>query len=248
MQAIDLVQRATVSAWPGTTLSVLKFPILNPSGKKLFLRTERLKNEGFCRREEAKYRDYLFRETGNIELASLEGSGAMSGSRLRRSTDQPRSALSNSNRSKILPFCPRRTRWQNVYRKRGGRGDLGSFLGKDGRVHAAAASLRPVQSGIRAESLVLRHTGHRSQGSNTGLANHRRIAGSGPAADHLPENVRLQARPDRVRGRDGKGGLSRRRLFYQVRIDRVPRTDLAFSFAFLFRETDAPCLPATSCL
>lgn len=32
VQAVDLVQRATTSIWPGTTLNLLKFPILRPSG------------------------------------------------------------------------------------------------------------------------------------------------------------------------------------------------------------------------
>lgn len=32
IQAVDLVQRATTSLWPGTTLNLLKFPILRPSG------------------------------------------------------------------------------------------------------------------------------------------------------------------------------------------------------------------------
>lgn len=32
IKAVDLVQRATTSLWPGTTLNLLKFPILRPSG------------------------------------------------------------------------------------------------------------------------------------------------------------------------------------------------------------------------
>lgn len=33
-QASDLIQRATTSIWPGTTLNLLKFPVMRPSGKK----------------------------------------------------------------------------------------------------------------------------------------------------------------------------------------------------------------------
>ncbi|CAL7952519.1 unnamed protein product [Xylocopa violacea] len=72
VQAIDLVQRATVSAWPGTTLNLLKFPILNPTGKKLSLRAERLKGERFYRMELSKYRDYQFKRTGNLKFAMFE--------------------------------------------------------------------------------------------------------------------------------------------------------------------------------
>lgn len=73
VQAIDLVQRATVSAWPGTTLNLLKFPILNPTDKKCWLRTIRLTKEQFYRQEDAKYRDYRFNVTGNIKYATLKG-------------------------------------------------------------------------------------------------------------------------------------------------------------------------------
>lgn len=73
VQAVDLVQRATVSAWPGTTLNLLKFPILNPNRKKYSLRIQRLIKEKFYRMQESKYRDYKFKETGNMTFATLEG-------------------------------------------------------------------------------------------------------------------------------------------------------------------------------
>ncbi|XP_074109711.1 nitric oxide-associated protein 1 isoform X2 [Cotesia typhae] len=41
VQAVDLIQRATVSPWPGTTLNLLKFPILNPIKWRLAERFER---------------------------------------------------------------------------------------------------------------------------------------------------------------------------------------------------------------
>ncbi|NXJ77328.1 NOA1 protein, partial [Trogon melanurus] len=44
-RAPDIVDRATVSAWPGTTLNLLKFPIINPTCDRIFRRQERLKEE-----------------------------------------------------------------------------------------------------------------------------------------------------------------------------------------------------------
>ncbi|GCC29786.1 hypothetical protein chiPu_0008228 [Chiloscyllium punctatum] len=42
-KAPDVIQRATVSRWPGTTLNLLKFPIINPTPYRMFRRSERLK-------------------------------------------------------------------------------------------------------------------------------------------------------------------------------------------------------------
>ncbi|NWH21778.1 NOA1 protein, partial [Grus americana] len=44
-RAPDIVDRATVSPWPGTTLNLLKFPIINPTCDRIFRRQERLKEE-----------------------------------------------------------------------------------------------------------------------------------------------------------------------------------------------------------
>ncbi|XP_010150107.1 PREDICTED: nitric oxide-associated protein 1, partial [Eurypyga helias] len=44
-RALDAVDRATVSPWPGTTLNLLKFPIINPTCDRIFRRQERLKEE-----------------------------------------------------------------------------------------------------------------------------------------------------------------------------------------------------------
>ncbi|CAK9832003.1 Nitric oxide-associated protein 1 [Anthophora retusa] len=74
VQAVDLVQRATVSAWPGTTLNLLKFPILNPTGKKLLLRVARLQGERVENEVERRYRNYQFKETRDIKFATLEAS------------------------------------------------------------------------------------------------------------------------------------------------------------------------------
>uniref|UniRef100_A0A0K8T9Y4 G domain-containing protein n=1 Tax=Lygus hesperus TaxID=30085 RepID=A0A0K8T9Y4_LYGHE len=45
VKAADLVQRATTSPWPGTTLNLLKFPIMRPEGWRTYLRSQRLKTE-----------------------------------------------------------------------------------------------------------------------------------------------------------------------------------------------------------
>ncbi|XP_059201727.1 nitric oxide-associated protein 1-like [Centropristis striata] len=40
--ATDAIHRATISPWPGTTLNLLKFPIINPTPHRLFRRQQRL--------------------------------------------------------------------------------------------------------------------------------------------------------------------------------------------------------------
>ncbi|NP_001191463.1 nitric oxide synthase-like protein [Aplysia californica] len=52
--ARDLIQRATVSEWPGTTLNLLKFPIMRHSSKTAALRFKRLKQEKALRLESEK--------------------------------------------------------------------------------------------------------------------------------------------------------------------------------------------------
>uniref|UniRef100_A0A0K0DJA0 G domain-containing protein n=1 Tax=Angiostrongylus cantonensis TaxID=6313 RepID=A0A0K0DJA0_ANGCA len=42
VHAIDVVERATTSIWPGTTLSLLKFPVMRPTTYRLELRRRRL--------------------------------------------------------------------------------------------------------------------------------------------------------------------------------------------------------------
>ncbi|KAF3694290.1 Nitric oxide-associated protein 1 [Channa argus] len=41
-KASDLIHKATISPWPGTTLNLLKFPIINPTPYRMFRRLERL--------------------------------------------------------------------------------------------------------------------------------------------------------------------------------------------------------------
>uniref|UniRef100_UPI00398F404C nitric oxide-associated protein 1 n=1 Tax=Pristiophorus japonicus TaxID=55135 RepID=UPI00398F404C len=42
-KAPDVIQRATISRWPGTTLNLLKFPVINPTPYRMFRRLGRLK-------------------------------------------------------------------------------------------------------------------------------------------------------------------------------------------------------------
>ncbi|KAF1499047.1 Nitric oxide-associated protein 1, partial [Eudyptula minor] len=63
-RAPDAVDRATVSSWPGTTLNLLKFPIINPTCDRIFRRQERLKEEATktedqLSSEERKYLNHL---------------------------------------------------------------------------------------------------------------------------------------------------------------------------------------------
>lgn len=73
VQAVNLVQRATISPWPGTTLNLLKFPILNPTAKKLLFRTQRLKEEQIYKQEVFEYRNRKFKMTGKLKYANLQG-------------------------------------------------------------------------------------------------------------------------------------------------------------------------------
>ncbi|KFD55163.1 hypothetical protein M513_04081 [Trichuris suis] len=43
VRAVDLVERATTSPWPGTTLNLLKFPLLNPTPRRVAIREARLR-------------------------------------------------------------------------------------------------------------------------------------------------------------------------------------------------------------
>ncbi|NWS54594.1 NOA1 protein, partial [Chunga burmeisteri] len=66
-RAPDIVNRATVSSWPGTTLNLLKFPIINPTCDRIFRRQERLnqeatKTEDQLSSEEKKYLNHLKKE------------------------------------------------------------------------------------------------------------------------------------------------------------------------------------------
>lgn len=73
VQAVDLIQRATTSPWPGTTLSCLKFPILNPTGWRKFRRMTRLKEQQESEQAYNRYRQAKFRDSGKMRYATLQG-------------------------------------------------------------------------------------------------------------------------------------------------------------------------------
>ncbi|KAE8631287.1 hypothetical protein XENTR_v10001141 [Xenopus tropicalis] len=50
-KASEIIKEATISPWPGTTLDLLKFPIVNPKPYRMFQRQKRLK-EDFSKTEE----------------------------------------------------------------------------------------------------------------------------------------------------------------------------------------------------
>ncbi|XP_012535443.1 nitric oxide-associated protein 1 [Monomorium pharaonis] len=72
VQAVDLIQRATISPWPGTTLNLLKFPILNPLRWRLYLRMLRLQKEQQYKHAEEKFRISQFKTTRNLKYATLQ--------------------------------------------------------------------------------------------------------------------------------------------------------------------------------
>ncbi|XP_045474500.1 nitric oxide-associated protein 1 [Harmonia axyridis] len=72
-QAEDLIQRATTSVWPGTTLNLLKFPITKPSGHKIELRRKRLLQLKKLERQEAEEKYKLLKQTNDWRHAVLIG-------------------------------------------------------------------------------------------------------------------------------------------------------------------------------
>lgn len=73
IQAADLVQRATTSVWPGTTLNLLKFPILKPSSWRIHVRQNRLKSLKKLYSKENRLRKIQLRESNNPKYAMLIG-------------------------------------------------------------------------------------------------------------------------------------------------------------------------------
>nr|CAH7747770.1 unnamed protein product [Callosobruchus chinensis] len=73
VQASDLIQRATVSQWPGTTLNLLKFPITKPSPRRNFIRQQRLKKEQEIMKQEQKLLSENQRYKNKPENATLTG-------------------------------------------------------------------------------------------------------------------------------------------------------------------------------
>lgn len=73
VQARSIVQKATASQWPGTTLQFLKFPILRPSDMRIHMRTQRLQSEKEQRNAEEQLRRDQARSTGNPKYFNLIG-------------------------------------------------------------------------------------------------------------------------------------------------------------------------------
>nr|CDJ88853.1 GTP-binding protein domain containing protein [Haemonchus contortus] len=73
VRAVDLVERAATSVWPGTTLSLLKFPIMKPSPFRLELRRRRMLSERAWLQKEMYSRKLALQQTGDPKYAVLIG-------------------------------------------------------------------------------------------------------------------------------------------------------------------------------
>ncbi|XP_037531105.1 nitric oxide-associated protein 1 [Nematolebias whitei] len=56
-RAVDVIGKATISPWPGTTLNLLKFPIINPTPYRMFKRLERLKESAHQTEAELEFNE-----------------------------------------------------------------------------------------------------------------------------------------------------------------------------------------------
>ncbi|KAK0089904.1 hypothetical protein PV326_004329 [Microctonus aethiopoides] len=72
VQAVDLIQRATISPWPGTTLNLLKFPILNPVRWRLYQRALRRRAEQLKEQAELAMRKCELTAKRDVTLATLQ--------------------------------------------------------------------------------------------------------------------------------------------------------------------------------
>ncbi|XP_055522740.1 nitric oxide-associated protein 1 [Wyeomyia smithii] len=102
VQARDLIQRATACPWPGTTLRMLKFPILRPSDYRLYLRTKRLLSEKLQQIQEEKMRKHQARNTGLVQHATLIGHIGCTFPNANE-TQEPKDRFSVSQRSSGAP-------------------------------------------------------------------------------------------------------------------------------------------------
>ncbi|KAK7110305.1 hypothetical protein V1264_014200 [Littorina saxatilis] len=71
--ARGFINRATVSVWPGTTLNLLKFPIMNPASWRLMLRAKRLAKDETRFRDEEAVRKSRLSDKGSFRAAILTG-------------------------------------------------------------------------------------------------------------------------------------------------------------------------------
>lgn len=72
-EATELVRKATTCAWPGTTLQMLRFPILRPSDSRVYTRFKRLLMEREPRAAQEKLRREQAKESGSQTSAQLIG-------------------------------------------------------------------------------------------------------------------------------------------------------------------------------
>lgn len=72
-EATNLIQRATASPWPGTTLKMLKFPILRPSDFRVAQRAQRLASERSAKYLEDEFRRQEAQDRKSIKHATLIG-------------------------------------------------------------------------------------------------------------------------------------------------------------------------------
>lgn len=100
VQATDLVQRATTSPWPGTTLNLLKFPIMRIQQKKLILRVERLAEANKKAAREEQFRKEQLRATKKAAYATLIGHIGQSFSLPANSIREASDPFSSANNAK----------------------------------------------------------------------------------------------------------------------------------------------------
>uniref|UniRef100_A0A158Q8Y5 PIG-P domain-containing protein n=1 Tax=Elaeophora elaphi TaxID=1147741 RepID=A0A158Q8Y5_9BILA len=72
VRAVDLVERAATTPWPGTTISLLKFPVMNPSPHKLEIRRRRLLANKAWQKKEDRLRYNLYKQSGHVKYAMLQ--------------------------------------------------------------------------------------------------------------------------------------------------------------------------------
>ncbi|KAJ8931915.1 hypothetical protein NQ314_015184 [Rhamnusium bicolor] len=102
IQASDLIQRATTSQWPGTTLNLLKFPIMRPSAVRLYLRHQRMQVLQQVTAEENRMRSEQVKEFNDAKYATLIGHIGQTYSKLKDDEDKTKDLFSmqgNSNAS-----------------------------------------------------------------------------------------------------------------------------------------------------
>ncbi|KAL3087261.1 hypothetical protein niasHT_020524 [Heterodera trifolii] len=73
VRAMDLVERVTTSIWPGTTLSLLKFPIMSPSTQQLEVRRRRLLAMQAWKKKESLMLRSAFSTTKHPKYVVLQG-------------------------------------------------------------------------------------------------------------------------------------------------------------------------------